>query len=135
MYYMYKLLYLPSKDQTFTDNCDVIDTDGKHHGIINLPDATMSKYSGVFRVAEPFIVSMAFNQMTVIGIPSPKAMVFLQNGSDIKDSDTRPAVMRMSTGTLLSEDVDHYYSTADVFPDDDVKVVLQVRCPSCREWH
>jgi len=128
---MYKLLYLPSKDQTFTDNCDVIDATGQHVFIAHIHRIQKQ----FFKVAEPFIVYMQFNEMVVIGIPSPKAMVFLQNGSDIKDSDTRPAVMRMSTGTLLSEDVDHYYSTADVFPDDDVKLVLQVRCPSCREWH
>jgi len=128
---MYKLLYLPSKDQTFTDNCDVIDATVQHVFIAHIHRIQKQ----FFKVAEPFIVYMQFNEMVVIGIPSPKAMVFLQNGSDIKDSDTRPAVMRMSTGTLLSEDVDHYYSTADVFPDDDVKLVLQVRCPSCREWH
>jgi hypothetical protein len=105
---LYKLLYLPTKDQIFTDGCTVIDLNGEvsewkeHHDT-----------QDYIRVAEPFLVRFEYNQMIIVGRPSVKSLRFLNVGQDIKSVDTN---------MLLVPEKDGYYR-------------IQIRCPVCSVWH
>ena len=108
----YKALYLPTSDQIWVDGCSCIDEDGAMYEY-DASNYTHSTYQSNYRVAELMIVDMRFNQMVVIGRPSPGAK-WLTNGTDVKRSDIA------ATRTKCSMD--------DVY-------MLNIHCPVCHELH
>jgi hypothetical protein len=107
---LYKLLYLPTKDQIFTDGCKVIDLNGEVSEWKEYHNA-----KDFLRVAHPMLVTFEYNRMVLVGRPTEAALKWLKVGDEVKAVDCSIIGQRET-----NEDCDY---------------VISVKCPHCGEVH
>ena len=126
---MYKALFLPI-DKLHTDGCDVVDSSGQHH----IWDETRhtDKDKEHLKVAEIFLVDYRFNQIVIVGKPSPEA-VWLKNRVDVKAADCALWTYDKTNRRFLFE----YSATAHVGSSKPIELVeyFRIKCPTCGVLH
>ena len=123
---LYKALFLPV-DKPLEDGCDCVFQSGEHY----IYDESKSQFiKAAIKRAELFLVSYEFNQLIVVGKPSPEAL-WLKNGMNVKEVDCE----------LYMHDKYGWVNIIRVEPND-LKFVLEnkttywrIKCPTCGVLH
>lgn len=127
---LYKALYLPV-DKPLEDGCDVINKSGE----VFTYDAEQSgvgdgKY--ILR-AELFLVSFEFNQLVIIGMPSPEAG-WLKNGMDVKAVDCEAFIYNKGKKEWSERcDDPEIFMLGNL--NDFLRVYFRIKCPTCHNLH
>lgn len=119
---LYKSLFLPV-DKPLEDGCDIINQSGE---VFTYNESSDFWHKEAIRRAELFLVSMEFNQLVVIGKPSPAAK-WLTNGIDVKAIDCEKWLW----------DVHHkeWCGEASFTDQTNFHDYWRIKCPSCGQLH
>lgn len=124
----YKALFLPV-DKPLEDGCDIINQSGE---VFTYNESSDFWRKDAIRRAELFLVSYEFNQIVVIGRPSPEA-TWLKNGMDVKACDCEEWVYSTKEkkwhGKINAKDVPMSWSV------DDYCFCWRIKCPTCQVLH